>query len=41
MSEPHSETPQDFSQEHLYEEGAAGGMHSSEVETFLASPDST
>ena len=33
--------PEEFSQGHFYEEGAAGGMHSSEVEEFLASPDST
>ena len=33
--------PEEFSQEHFYEEGVAGGMHSSEVDEFLASPDST
>jgi len=33
--------PEEFSQGHFYEEGAAGGMHSSEVDEFLASPDST
>jgi len=41
MSYPDGDTPQDFSQEHFYEEGVAGGMHSSEVDEFLASADST